>query len=445
MNLTQKYKRNFGRGWFFDSWKHGLAAKGIKTGRKYMLPKSLKKQMSSAPISVSSRVFKPYTPVEVDKAQIAKGSRYERVPGRLLRKHPDILKLQKETGATISFEAPGIHRFAAGTRGQYSPDKNHIVVFTEDSFTGEKYDLDKLRDITFHELSHAKRKDDLKAQSPLQLVVDHESEEKIADLESKEKIDTSEQDTEEGMKRLFQAQKLSPYDDVLNRMNQERMSVIRGEVKALREKVSQTKSPELQKALHEKQIELRNASEELGLPEVERDIRHGVRQGKKELREELLYPRIREIDHTIKKIRNLRSDEEISNVPDDFRELQRLVTEREELGFRIRQERRAKVQKVRDEAYKPYAEQLDAVVKGSDSTTSIKLSPDLQSAVDRKKDIDFKLSDLKEDVGKLKLARFALTARRIDAIRKKDRAIHGLKLKKLVDTKREENESNTEV
>ena len=31
MNFQQRYKRNFGKGWFFNSWKHSLAAKGIKT------------------------------------------------------------------------------------------------------------------------------------------------------------------------------------------------------------------------------------------------------------------------------------------------------------------------------------------------------------------------------------------------------------------------------
>lgn len=34
MNLRQRYKQNFGKGWFFDSWRHSLASKGIKT--KYM-------------------------------------------------------------------------------------------------------------------------------------------------------------------------------------------------------------------------------------------------------------------------------------------------------------------------------------------------------------------------------------------------------------------------
>jgi len=34
MNLQQKYKQSFGKGWFLHSWQHALAAKGIKT-RKY--------------------------------------------------------------------------------------------------------------------------------------------------------------------------------------------------------------------------------------------------------------------------------------------------------------------------------------------------------------------------------------------------------------------------
>lgn len=34
MNLTQKYKRNFGKGWWQDSFRHKLAAKGIKTSKK---------------------------------------------------------------------------------------------------------------------------------------------------------------------------------------------------------------------------------------------------------------------------------------------------------------------------------------------------------------------------------------------------------------------------
>lgn len=35
MSLDQRYKRNFGKGWFFDSWRHSLASRGIKTRRKY--------------------------------------------------------------------------------------------------------------------------------------------------------------------------------------------------------------------------------------------------------------------------------------------------------------------------------------------------------------------------------------------------------------------------
>jgi hypothetical protein len=31
MNIQQKYKKSFGKGWYFDSWKHSLAAQGIRT------------------------------------------------------------------------------------------------------------------------------------------------------------------------------------------------------------------------------------------------------------------------------------------------------------------------------------------------------------------------------------------------------------------------------
>lgn len=36
MNLQQKYKQSFGKGWFLHSWQHALAAKGVKT-RKYQV------------------------------------------------------------------------------------------------------------------------------------------------------------------------------------------------------------------------------------------------------------------------------------------------------------------------------------------------------------------------------------------------------------------------
>jgi len=39
MNLTQKYKKNFGAGWWQDSFRHSLASKGIKTGRNHYTKK----------------------------------------------------------------------------------------------------------------------------------------------------------------------------------------------------------------------------------------------------------------------------------------------------------------------------------------------------------------------------------------------------------------------
>lgn len=47
MNLNSKYKFNM-KGWFKDSWRHALAAKGVKTKRHYFEPKvSLEKELGA--------------------------------------------------------------------------------------------------------------------------------------------------------------------------------------------------------------------------------------------------------------------------------------------------------------------------------------------------------------------------------------------------------------
>jgi len=54
MSLTSKYKKNFGKGWYFDSWKHSLAAKGIKT-KKHMAIKRFKPLRQDIDITAARR------------------------------------------------------------------------------------------------------------------------------------------------------------------------------------------------------------------------------------------------------------------------------------------------------------------------------------------------------------------------------------------------------
>lgn len=41
-NFQQRYKKNFGKGWFMQPWRHSLAAKGVKTGRFAKKPHYIK-------------------------------------------------------------------------------------------------------------------------------------------------------------------------------------------------------------------------------------------------------------------------------------------------------------------------------------------------------------------------------------------------------------------
>jgi hypothetical protein len=426
MKFNSRYKR---RGWFFESDRHSKAAQGIKTGnRKYMLPKILKEQMENAPVTVSARVYAPYKPVRYVESQIAGGSRYEKVPGRLLRKYPEIMQLQKETGVTMSFEAPGIYRAAAGAEGFYEPKYNHITIFTEDPVTGKKYSDSEMFKTVFHEMAHAKDREGSSETSPLLRAMDYRSKEDMADEVARLAHEdlmaqqyTKEKNIERGMKRIFQQEKkLSPYDDVLQRMKKERVAVIKEEIRALNDKAKTYRTPEIASELRNKKQQLDILSKELGLPEVERKFKGELRTEKMRMKREALEPVYHDVDTFIKtggKKFHEDADEEVNvrNMPFGFGEIRRLLEKRTEADRAIAQERKKIIQQARQENYDPQLKDLDEHTKrllSGESYDYRRIPPDLLESIKQKKNIESDLSGIKGDITNLNKAREDMAAHR---------------------------------
>jgi len=303
--FNQRYKKNFRPGWFKESLRHSLASRGIKTS-KYMLPKHLKEQLANAPITISSRRFEPFEPVKIIRQNITKGSKEERVPGRLIRRYPELISLQKRTGASISFEQPGIHNAKGFAAGFYRPINNSIVVFTRSSRDNRSKEFQDIADATLHELRHADDADLRQNLTDHFDVREHERREGFADLDkfpddatkARGDMEATER-AETSFRRMFGASK-SDFDHVIGREVDPDAFIKKIQFRAL-EDLEQRKRDEIKKTL-------KGSIKKLSEDQAERDSRvrdikiHDIAREEEGIKEDVMDAGIRQLNRDIRKL-----------------------------------------------------------------------------------------------------------------------------------------------